>query len=330
MQIGGSRACESRLPRSFALRRMTRFGWGEIFLDFRPQLGAWIFRIQFCQFAEQFFRPLVARHGHGHGDLDDLIPARAFLRCRGHTLFPQAQLLSGLRSRRNLQQRPAVDRGHFDLRSQSGFGRAYRDSQIDVVSVAPEDRMLFSSDDRIKIARWAAVDPGIPLARNANPLSVTRASLDAHFERLRFRHRAFTMAGGTRRQILARPVASRTLHVELHPSAGLGDVSRSVALRTFAWRLQETLPVTVRANVLTGNIQAHHAAADRRPERDVYLIFQIAPRLGTDLRGSPGALPSAEDRAEDVAEAAPAPAFAATLGAVDQLGEIESAQVERN
>src|ERR1700680_3449722 len=315
MQIGGSRACESRLPRSFALRRMTRFGWGEIFLDFRPQLGAWIFRIQFCQFAEQFFRPLVARHGHGHGDLDDLIPARALLRCRRNALFPQAQLLPGLRSRRNLQQRPAVNRGHLNLCPQCRLSRAYRDSQIDVIPVAPEDRMLFSSDDRIKIARWAAVDPGVALARNANPLPIARASLDTHFERLRFRHRAFTMAGGTRRQILARPVASRTLHVELHPSAGLGDVSRSVALRTFAWRLQETLAVTVRANILTGNIQAHYAAAARRPERNVDLIFPAASGLGASPRASAPPLSSPEDRAEDVAEAATAAAFAAALGA---------------
>ena len=130
------------------------------------------------------------------------------------------------------------------------------------------------------------------------------------------------MAGGTRRQILARSVASRTLHVELHPSAGLRDLARPIALRTFARSFQETLPVTIRANVLAGNIQPHHAAADRGPEGNVDLIFEIAAGLGTFLGGSASALSSAEDRTEDVAEATTAAttaAFASALRVIDQV-----------
>src|ERR1035441_4074141 len=162
--------------------------------------------------------------------------------------------------------------------------------------------MLLGSNDHIKVARRAAVSPGIPFARNANALSVARACLGAHFERLGFRDGAFAMAGRTGRQIFARTVASRALHVELHPSTGLRDLPRPVALRTFPRSFQEALPVTIRANIVARDIQAHHPAADRGPERHVDLVFQIGPGFGTFLRRRCSA-PSAEDSSEDVAEA---------------------------
>src|ERR1035441_7038332 len=162
--------------------------------------------------------------------------------------------------------------------------------------------MLLGSNDHIKVARRAAVSPGIPFARNANALSVARACLGAHFERLGFRVGAFAMAGRTGRQIFARTVASRALHVELHPSTGLRDLPRPVALRTFPRSFQEALPVTIRANIVARDIQAHHPAADRGPERHVDLVFQIGPGFGTFLRRRCSA-PSAEDSSEDVAEA---------------------------
>ena len=38
-----------------------------------------------------------------------------------HAFFAQAELLSVLGSLRNLEQRPAVDGGNFDLGAQPGF-----------------------------------------------------------------------------------------------------------------------------------------------------------------------------------------------------------------
>ena len=51
-------------------------------------------------------------------DFDNLIAARVLARIE-HTLFAQAELLAVLRALRNLQQRAAVDGGHFDLGAQA-------------------------------------------------------------------------------------------------------------------------------------------------------------------------------------------------------------------
>jgi hypothetical protein len=78
------------------------------------------------------------------------------------------------------------------------------------------------------------------------------------------------------------------------------------------------------------DIEAHHAAADRGPERNVDLIFEIGAGFGAFLRRSPGALPSAENRAEDIAEAATPTAFTPPLRAIDEIGKIEPAKIEGN
>ena len=46
-------------------------------------------------------------------------------------------------------------------------------------------------------------------------------------------------------------------------------------------------PWQVRADILARDVQAHHAAADRRPERNVDLIFEIGAGLRAFLRGAP-------------------------------------------
>src|SRR5579863_7120133 len=301
-------------------------------LDFGPQVRARVLRIQLRQLPQQFLRPLVARHGYGHSDLDNLIPAHAFFRRRRHTLLPQPQFLTRLRSRRNLQQRPPINRRHFNLRPQRRLGRAHRHSQIDVVPVAPENRMLLGPDNRVHVARRSAVRPGVALARKPNALPVPRPRLDPHLERFGFRDRPFAVAHGTRRQILSRPMASRTLHIELHPPAGLRDLPGPVALRTFPRRFERSLAVAGRTSIMPRNIQPHHPAADRRPERNVDLILEVGPRLRPFL--SRRAATSAENPGKDVAETSPATPCATSspspAGAVDQIRKIESAEVERN
>jgi hypothetical protein len=78
------------------------------------------------------------------------------------------------------------------------------------------------------------------------------------------------------------------------------------------------------------DVQAHDSAADRRPEGNVDLIFEIGTRLGAFL-GLSRALTAAKDRTENVAEAAasaPPAGFAAPVGAIDEVGEIEAAKIE--
>ena len=74
-------------------------------------------------------------------------------------------------------------------------------------------------------------------------------------------------------------MAARTRHVELHASAGLGDLAAASALRAFAGGLDVSLAVTVAAGVAARDVQAHDAAADRCPERYVDLILVIHKRF---------------------------------------------------
>ncbi len=199
--------------------------------------------------------------------------------------------------------RPSIV-GNFDFCSQRRFCRADWNRQRDVVAVAVEDWVVAGADDRVEISGDSAMCSSIAFTGQANALAVARACLDANFERFGLRDRAFTVAGRAGRQILSGAVAAGALHVELHASAGLRDLARTVALRTFAGSFESTLAVALRADILARDVETHDAAADRRPERDVDLIFEIGAGLGTFFgRRAPA---SAEDGAEDVAEAAAA------------------------
>src|SRR5580692_10900996 len=101
------------------------------------------------------------------------------------------------------------------------------------------------------------------------------------------------------RNILARPLASRARHVELHAPAGLRDLPGSIAFGALAWRFDVTLSVTIRARILPRNVELHHAAADRCPERHIDLILQIAASFGSRLRrrsASPPKIPEKMSR----------------------------------
>src|SRR5260370_3151307 len=190
--------------------------------------------------------------------------------------------------------------------------------------------MALGSNNRVQIARRPSVRPGISFAGKTNALPIASPSLDANFERLGLGYCAFAVAGWTRCQILTCSVTARTLDIELHPPTRLGDLSGAVAFGTLAGSLERSLAVTGRADVVARDIQPHHAAADCRPERNIDLIFQVRPRF-TAFLCMGGALPSAQDRAKNVAEAAAAPTTAASSAAgcaVAEIGEIKSAEVQ--
>ena len=161
--------------------------------------------------------------------------------------------------------------------------------------------MLFDPDDHIKIASGSAVSSGIPFACQADALAVARAGLDPNFQRLCPADRAVAVTRGTSGKVLARALTARALHVELHPSAGLCDLSRAVAFGTGPWRFDVTLSMTGRANILASNVELHDAAADRRPEGNVHLIFKVGARFRADL-GRSRSTSAAEDSREDILE----------------------------
>ena len=78
--------------------------------------------------------------------------------------------------------------------------------------------------------------------------------------------------------------------------------------------------------ITPGNIQAHHAAADRGPEGNVDLIFEIGSGLGTFLCGPAS---SAENSGKNIAEAARARgAGLPPPGVFEHVGEVEAAEIE--
>src|SRR5215472_14529860 len=161
--------------------------------------------------------------------------------------------------------------------------------------------MIPGANDDVKIAGRAAALASIAFARYANPLAVARTWLDTNFERFGAVDHAFAVAVWANRNILAASPAPRAWHVELHTPAGLLDAAFAVALWADARLLDVAAAMAIRANILARDIQAHDPTANRRPERHVHLIFEIAARLRTGVR-SGRASASSEDAREDVAK----------------------------
>ena len=188
-------------------------------------------------------------------------------------------------------------------------------------------------DDQIQIARRAAVRARVALARQPDPLPIARSRLDAELQRLAPRHHALAVARRAAILQLARSAASRTLDVELHPSAHLRHLARAVALRALAASAGGRLALARRARLLPLDLQPRHAAAHRRPEVHAHLVLQVGPRPRPARRLAP----AAEDPAEDVLEASAKPAARLLLrsaapmpAAALEVREIEPSKVERH
>src|ERR1019366_1297650 len=274
---------------------------GTLTLDQPPQLRPRVFRIQLSQLPQQLFRLLVA--GHGHGDLYfyDLIPTHSILGSRRHALLAQPQLLPRLRPGRNLQHASAIDGGHLDFRSQSRFYRRHWHGDVDVVAFALKQGVLADADDDVEVADPASPQAGIAFARDANALPVAGSALNADLQRIGALDAAFAVARRAGRNVLARPMASGTGDVELHPAARLLDRPLAMTLKTLPRRLDEAIAAAVPADIAPGDIELHHAAANRRPEGHVDLVLQIAARLRAGL-GCLATPAATEDAGENIAE----------------------------
>src|SRR5437016_5457507 len=129
-----------------------------------PQFLARVFGSQLLQFLPEFTGFQIAGLRHNDLDLNNLISAQVFVPGRRYAFFPETQLLSALRSRRNLQLRPAIDGGDFDLRSQCRLHGGDRNGHINIVALAVEKRMLTGATDDVEIARTTAMHSGIAFA----------------------------------------------------------------------------------------------------------------------------------------------------------------------
>src|SRR5947209_7816513 len=159
--------------------------------------------------------------------------------------------------------------------------------------------MVLGANDDIQIAHCSAMQARVAFARDANALPIASARLDADFERLGTSDHAFPMTDRASRHILTAAMAARTGHVELHTVGALLDCAFAFALRAHARLLNHAIAVAIRAHVLACDVQPHDAAANRRPERNVDLILEIAARLRAFLRDRASAS-AAEPAGENV------------------------------
>src|SRR4029077_12916408 len=86
--------------------------------------------------------------------------------------------------------------------------------------------------------------------------------------------------------------------------------------------------MAISADIAAGNVQSHHAAPDRGPERDVNLVFQVRARFRAFSSGrSPT---SAKNSGENVAEAAASRAAGspARTPAFEHVRKVEAAEIK--
>src|SRR5581483_178671 len=234
-------------------------------------------------------------------------------------------------SRRNFQLCAAINRGNLDFGTHGSFGDTDWHGEMDVVAFAMKNRVLLRPNDHVKVAGRSGMRARIALARNADSLSIASSSLDTDFDLLVALDRAFAVTDGTRGDVFACPMTTWTGDIEFHAPGGLLDGALTLALRAFAGRFDETIAVAIRAGVLAGDVQANHAPANRCPERNSDLVFEIGSGLRA-LRTSRG-LTATEHTREDVPEsarttAAGTPTAAPCSASLEQVGEVEAVEIE--
>ena len=147
-----------------------------------------------------------------------------------------------------------------------------RDLNLDIIPGAREYRMATDFNGEVKIAGRAAVDAGVALACEPNPLSVTGSRFDTSFNRLCTGHRSFATAGCTIMRVLARSATLRALDLEFHAATHLGDLACALAFgagRAAAARFS----FAGRADFLARYLETHHSATDGGPEVDSGCVF---------------------------------------------------------
>src|SRR5690348_12248554 len=112
--------------------------------DLCPHFSPRIFRMHFPELPEQFARALVPRIGRFDRDLDDLVAVLPRPRVE-NALLAHTEALSILCALRNLELRAPVDGRHFDLRPERGFPHCNGNRDLDVVALAPEERVFLDS-----------------------------------------------------------------------------------------------------------------------------------------------------------------------------------------
>src|SRR5437870_5290063 len=173
---------------------------------------------------------------------------------------------------------------------------------------------------QLQLARRSARAPRVSFARHPPAPAISHARGDAHVNGFRPPHASFATAGPARGAQFARSAAARAWHVEAHLARGLLDGTGAMAGRARLRRAHRPGAVTGFARVHSGDRELLHRAAQRVPEFNLDLVFQVAARLV--FRPTDVAAPRAKKLAEKVPETRPAARPAGSAA------EIKSAKVK--
>src|SRR6266487_5157807 len=116
---------------------------------------------------QQLLRSSIEQLRQHEAYFDDEI-APAPVATRGHAALAQPEPLPRLGSWRHAQPDGTVDGRHVDLRAERGFVNRHRHGHVNVVALAPEQRVRLDAHSHVQIAGLAAVPPDVTFAGHAN------------------------------------------------------------------------------------------------------------------------------------------------------------------
>src|SRR5262249_16008135 len=127
-------------------------------------------------------------------DFHDLIAALVGARVL-HAFLPHAEALAGGSPLRDLQFGLSIDGRNFDFGPQRRFPNRHRHFDLDIVTIAVEERVFLYLGGNVEVARRRPLCPRIALPGDAQAGAITRARWDSDIHRFGSGHAPVTAAG---------------------------------------------------------------------------------------------------------------------------------------
>src|SRR5690606_35935731 len=233
---------------------------------------------------------------------------------RHHALATQAEQFAGLGPLRNLQLYPTIQRGHFQLATQSRVGKTDRHLTVQVLAVTLEDLVLAYRHHHVQVAGGTAIDAGLPFTGQADAIATVHARRHLHRQGLVFLYPPLTMAIATGiGNHLPRAMTTRAgllhgeetlLHAHLAMAATGGTGRRAGALL-------RTAAITGLAADQSRHLDGDGGPAYRLLQLQLQGIAQVAAALDRGASAAAATEDVAEHVAEDIREVATAEAACA-------------------
>ena len=224
---------------------------------------------------------------------------------RRHALPPQSKYPTGLGSLWNLELDLAVQRRHFDFGAERSLDKGNRDFEMQIGSVALEERMVAHDHHHIEIARLTARDARFALAAHAQ----ARSSFDArrHLDLDILLSLDATGAAATRagvRDDFSRTAAGLTGAVYPKEALLKDELPRPLTATAFG-RLRALRCARTRAGLASlhlRDLETRLASVQDVVEIDLKVVPEVGATLTTATPASPSPAGAPKDIAEKIAE----------------------------